>query len=76
MAKGGKSKRPHLHCKQYLGMKKRIKNKTKLLEKRLEKITKESSKDNIMRSCRIGRKKEGFVQEEIKHKPQKRQING
>lgn len=31
MAKKGKSKRPHEHCKQYLALRKRIKNKEKKL---------------------------------------------
>jgi phage-related protein len=64
MAKGINKK-----CQTYLNNKTRINNKIAKLERYIERHTKEASKVNILRSCRIGREKEGFKQESFKHKP-------
>ena len=52
--------------KKYLDQRRRIKNKEHRLELRLKSIAKEDSKEKIKKSCRIGRKKEGFTVEEFK----------
>ena len=45
MAKISKTKRPHKHCERYLNEQKRIKNKSRKLEKKLRIITKEREKE-------------------------------
>lgn len=50
----------------------RIKNKTRKLEKRLNSMINETSKEHVKRDCRIGRKKEGFKKEDFKFRPPKR----
>jgi hypothetical protein len=55
-------------CQRYLTNRTRIKNKTILLEKYIESKKDETAKENIRRSCRIGRKKEGFTPEEFKRR--------
>jgi len=52
----------------------RQRNKKRMLEKKLKKMTKEESIANVIRDCRIGRKAEGFQQEAFKHKPPKNPI--
>jgi hypothetical protein len=83
-----KRKVPHKHCQVYLNNRKRIKNKTKILEKKLEKLESYRKQEvinpntklpvvrkflgNIVKSCRIGRNAEGFVKEDFKFRPRKR----
>ena len=58
MAKGGKkSKRPHKHCAIYFSQRRRIKNKTKKLEKRIKKFNFQLQ-EKIRLNCPIGRKRE------------------
>jgi hypothetical protein len=68
MARGKHSKigRNEKKCQKYLNEKRRIKNKTKILEMGISKIKKEESINAIIKSCRIGREKEGFKKEEFK----------
>jgi len=58
-------------CQKYLTGKVRIRNKQKELDRRLKRLTKEESKDAIIKSCRIGREKEDFKKEEFKFKAKK-----
>jgi hypothetical protein len=83
----GKGKRPHKHCGEYLSSRTRIKNKTQKLEKKLETLNNNRKKEvinpntklpavrrflgNIVKSCRIGRKAEGFQKEDFKSKSRK-----
>jgi hypothetical protein len=55
-------------CQQYLNNRTRIHNKETKLKRLLKGILKEKSKQNIIRSCRIGREKEGFQMEDFKKK--------
>lgn len=67
MAKRGTSPK----YQKYLNSRMRIKNKTKNLEKRISKIKDEKSKENFIKSCKIGREKEGFAPEKFKFNPPK-----
>lgn len=63
-------------CQNYLSSRKRIKNKTHKLEKRLKFSTmKTEAKENIIKACRIGRKLEGFNPESAKQKLRKNENN-
>jgi hypothetical protein len=60
-------------CQKYLNEKKRIKNKTEELEKRISKF-KDEVRDKIKKSCLIGREKEGFKKEDFKFRPRKKHV--
>jgi hypothetical protein len=83
-----KRKVPHKHCQVYLAGRKRIKNKTRKLEKKLSQLDKYRKEPvinpntklpvirkflgNIVKSCRIGRSAEGFTKEDFKSKPKRK----
>uniref|UniRef100_A0A6M3KF05 Uncharacterized protein n=1 Tax=viral metagenome TaxID=1070528 RepID=A0A6M3KF05_9ZZZZ len=84
----GKGQSNNKSSQKYLSERKRIKNKTRKLEKRVkvlelgrkEEVINPNTKlpitrnpiENIVKNSRIGRKKEGFSMEEFKKKPSKK----
>lgn len=52
-----KSKRPHKHSERYLNERRRIKNKTRKLLKRIKHM-KPETQDKIVKCCPIGRRRE------------------
>lgn len=54
-----KSHSDNKSSQKYLAEKRRIKNKERKIQKRLKNIVNEQSKEAIIKSCRIGRAKEG-----------------
>jgi hypothetical protein len=70
----GKIGRNVKKCQRYLNEKRRIKNKTEALEKRVKTLTKEEAIEHIKKVCRVGRKKEGFQPEDFKFKKKKKEV--
>lgn len=66
----GKKTSTNAKCQRYLSERRRIKNKTADMKDRLDSI-KIQTGEEVMKHCRIGRAKEGFVKEDFKFKPRK-----